>query len=364
MTSPLQFRREGHRVHAENGLVRLDFDTRTEFPWFNHVWLAPHVGAPYERWCCFGVEGMPAPSEIFAELGEDALAGAPAEEERGTVWLMGHDYKVKVLQHDEERLVVQATYPPPMVVVGELSALGGAGDDASTASRPALASFPDWPAEYWHDVETMQHGLQAVWTLERGRPYVDLQVIPVLGDFVAVLPILVHGGSGHPWTPQCAFAGGRFRHACSPDGSHVSYLELAAQGRLEEFQLPLADQRFFLFFGEEERSTALGIALGEAHPAGLLHLGINECAADPANPNGHFAAAAARGDWRPNRHFGLGFLDQTLFLEATPGRPVPRVRYYFYPRSPLPYGDAGAVRRWTEERPEIVEFLRRPPAGG
>jgi hypothetical protein len=343
--------RRDHRFVAENGRIRLDFDLRSEFPYFNFIHLAPEVGAEYRRFCNFGVEGMPAASELLAEMGADAEefasdadAGPPP-----TVWLMGHDYKAKVLRREEGgRLDLQISYPPPMVVAGELSALGGGGDQRG---------FPDWGEYYWEKVETMQSAIQAIWTLEAGQPWLDLQVVPALGTFAALMPMLLHGFCGHDDIPQRAFIGGRFCDCQSPRGDYFASSELIEQGRGALLDHSLAQNRLFLFFGEEPNSTAIAVGLHRPDPNGFLHLGQNEPSADSHNPDAPFAEAARRGDWQPDRVRGRGFLEQIFFLDAQPGQTPAKLRIGFYPNSPLPYGQATKVRAWIASKPELAPFV-------
>jgi hypothetical protein len=344
--------RDGRRLIASNGRVALDFDLRSGFPFFNFVWLADAPGASYRRFCNFGAEAMPDPGEVLAELGVEPN-DAPAEGEEAappaTVWLMGHDYKAKPLRHAPERLDLQVTYPPPMIVVAEMSALAG-------SDGAALADFPDgWGELYWERVETTQHSIQAVWSMEAGQPWVDLQMIPALGRFVSLMPSLHHGFCGHADIPMGAWLGGRFSNPRSPSGDYVAHTELMLEGRGGLLHHAFGEKRLFLFFGEEPNSTAIAIGLHAADENGFLFLGQNESGAAPEGP---FHEAASRGAWRPESVVERGFTDQTLFLDAgTPGRALSKVRYAFYQNEPLPYGNATKIREWAASKPELRDFL-------
>jgi hypothetical protein len=329
----------------ENGHVRLEFDLRTEFPWFNTLWLFDAARGDYRRFCHFGVEAMPAPPPP-----PPGIIDPPPY----NVWLMGHRYTVKELQLSARRAQIRAAYPPPMVVVGELSQLA--------RGAKGLQTFPDWPDEYWNHVDTMPCSIQAFWSMEAGQPWIELEMKGVLGELLAIMPMLHHGFAGHSDIPHHCFAGGRFLSARAPDGSWPSHFELFEDTNATRAQLDYANEQVFVFFGSEPESTAVAIALSEPHPEGFFFLGRNESAVDPANPGGFFAEAAKRAPWRPDVIHTKGFNEQTMFFEVPRKGRMPRLRMAFYPNSPLPYGDADALRAFIAAHPELTSFEGSAPA--
>jgi len=325
------------RYLLENGLVRLEWDLRSEFPFFNFIWLKNTTTGEWRRWCNMGVEAMPVPPPA-----PPGVIDPPAY----NVWLMGHRYTAKELQLSARRAQVRVAYPPPMVVVGELSQL---------AKGRGIADFPNWPEQYWETLDTMPCSVQAMWSMEAGQPYVDLEPRAAYGELMSIMPMLHHGFCGHDDIPHYLYAGGRFYAAQAPDGSWPSHYELFDDdARGDRAQIDFGAEQVYLFFGSRPGSTAVAIVLHEPHPQGFLFAGRNESPVDASTKMGFFAQAAAKGDWQPGTIHKHGFTDQTLFLEVPrDGRPLPKVRFAFYPDSPLPYGDAQALKAFIAERPEL-----------
>jgi hypothetical protein len=331
------FRDEPH-YRIENGCLRLDFDLRSEFPYFNFLWVKPSPEADYQRYCNFGVEAMPFPVK------QPEPSETPAN-----VWLMGHDYKVKELDFEEgdDKAILQVSYPPPMVVAGEISALAGG---------EQRAAFPDWGQSYWDEVETIHCAAQAFWTLRDGEPYADLRVRPSYGELLSLIPLFHHGFCGHDQLPHHVFAGGRFYSAQAPDGSWPSHHELGEDGDASKAQMDLQDDQVFVFFNERLGSTTMIVALDSPHPEGFFFLGRNESPVDPNNPNGFYAEAAQKSSYQPETVYSRGFTEIILFLEVDPSKPLPRLRIGFYPNSPLRYGEATAIREFVQSKPEFARY--------
>jgi len=337
-------RRHGDVVSLDNGLLRLECDTRTEFPFYNRVSIAESVGRPFRTYCHWGCEAMPEPSELVAPS-ED---GEPQESPKETVWLMGHDYRVKAHEHDNERLVAMITYSPPMVVVGELSALGGGND---------LRGFPDWGDAYWDRVETVQASVQIFATLEAGARWIDFAPRTALGKLVAIAPMLLHGAAGHddvpPYLALVDPAGAvQFLTAQGPDGAWPTHHELIEQGIPLQVQQPWANRRALVLFSERPDGVTVVMGLHKATPDAWLLLGRNVCGADPSHPEAAFAAAAATAPHLPRTFHHRGFTEQTCLLPADQHRAITPVRIGFYPKAPLPYGQADAIRAFLNARPE------------